>query len=847
MRVNRFLIVTAAVTCALGGQPSISQAQANCSLTCELLANPSLELKSGAQSADREKTIIAIGKIYEQAEKQKNFDNSMYELLMSPFLKGTVGLATQPFPAAGPYIQAYADVGIDKTFEYLKDQNSQALTTLLRSRLPEVERLIATRSDGTSLSDALKPLTGELLSKITDPQARAYALSIISNLQTADIDRMRVEGRASRSDADRANRLLNGKLARILQETRTTQATVEQLSQEIAAQSEIVLKLVQAMGPEAASHLAVLGTKMDEVGRTFTAFSQTLGLLGASEDAQKAAAIGGTVLSIAGRTFTGTLTPDVALQGLNTLIGLFQKPRPDPTIAALNRALARILEAMAEYDRRNHERFLATLAAIEQVESRVLDVQLGMSSLLLAGISQCIMLLPSDALTADAWMTDQSAVMFPTYGKFVSQYSTSRFALPACRAAIQNSFLIAPRVNEGISDRFLANEIKFRLQNSRTGTSVEKADITTKQLFGLFRESISLATDLLMPEFLSLLSTQPPTTRSLDRLVSVVAPQASCIRADAKPTPRGCLGPVDWELFWRNFGVLVDPEAVAAAVRLGGGLLPYYELLDDKDEPFSLEIVDRRYSELRRPIVKALLRGMHLASSVGSAQQSVLGGHFLIPIAHDVILGRWDNLSVSCTSAQAQTAPPPSCNSPTKYGYLVNQGLNLTSEPARNALRQRIVDHLDGTSRRSSNVLFKRNLALYAIRRLMSEPAGDAPSKFNFGAYQLARSYEGSPYPLQLALNLAGTPWTIAASTDAERPESGPWVLASGNMRFVLPPVEDVISDRFAYSSFALTAARTLSSVETWRTDYLYFPANLQDRSVLPRVAYPSGGQPGFK
>lgn len=360
-KVIAILLCSSSVSLEAFGQKS------GCSLQCEraLVVNVEGPIKIPDFTGPSISTLPAEAQMnelldrYQQAAQQAHFLNSFNEFVIKVG-ESYAKFGSERLGPFGPGVEAAVGFGADRLKEYLNEETDKDVRTVLRAELDRVEAALAGRNDPDAIREAVTTVLSPRLQDVTDPNARAEFQEAGIRILAGGLDQLRSEHKVSDAETAKAIKDLAGRITRLSQETQKVMASVEQLKEELKYQQELLNQLVEANRPPPPEVIARQrsGEQLQVIGNTLIQAGNVLKTLGVDQDVYSAAMTSGTVLTIAGRAFSGTLTPDVVLEGINSILGLFSL-RTDPVQQAIRDAVRQILDALAEMDRRNQERFLA--------------------------------------------------------------------------------------------------------------------------------------------------------------------------------------------------------------------------------------------------------------------------------------------------------------------------------------------------------------------------------------------------------------------------------------------------------------------------------------------------------
>jgi hypothetical protein len=698
----------------------------------------------------------------------------------------------------------------------------------------------------------LKNLLGSQLSKISDPETRDAVLAQSILIVQKEIETLK-------SDAANAVQALSAAINDLNRQVTPLSKQVSRLKSEVAAANARLIDNAEALreqtkarqsdpnlgqgGGAAADDqqlaLKRVGQNTIAIGAVTIEAANLLSNLGIQGDAPRVLAVAGNVGILFGRALSGTLDPLSAIQGINSLVSLFNR-RPDPVLSALNKATSQILEAIHDLDRRNQERYLDTVRRIANVESKVLEIHLGIGTLLVDGLGPCRLLIAERLQRDNRWLAQPRFDAFLNLSEFEQTLNRGRSVLGGCKTRLQNIFVLTQNLTDGIADRFLPDETRYRL-SMLGGGGVDKAKSAAQQIFRMQEETYNLSSDLLAPELLPALSVPAYTSKRLNQLVQAVAKDALCRKENDTESAsirqagagQSCGEPFEWRTFFRNYGVSVDPSAADATIRLLLSILPFYEMLDP-NETFDRNLLhNQAESENSRRLIEEMLKGAAILGNVVAAQQNSLTGQLLLPIAGRILANRWGDLTVNCEDAKQDDSvkekPLKHCSFLDPVALVVN-GENFKEADQRTKIRERIVGIVKGRSATvgvdglPANSILQKNLGRYFVYERLQ--AGG----WNIAAYEIARKYEQKRMIETLLKPEYG--FSIVESGD-DKSSGSRWALSfDGDVILPLPPAADLLDGGLDITGPAQRAAILQGAIRSAQSDYVFAPAFLKGATL---------------
>ncbi|MCK1485573.1 hypothetical protein IVB25_23490 [Bradyrhizobium sp. 193] len=765
-------------------------------------------------------------------------------------------------PWVGAAVNLYIGRGLDLVEKKAKAQLDEDARKIVVSGVDKIRSDLGDARDTVTVGAVLENLLGAQLLKISDPETRDAVLArsillVQKELETLKADTANaVRGlNAAINDLNRQVAPLSKQVSRLKKEVAAANAQLADTAKGLTEQTEVRQSdpsLGQGGGAttdEQRRALKRVGQTAIVIGAVTIEAANLLSNLGIEGDAPRVLAVAGNVGMLFGRALSGTLDPLSAIQGINSLVSLFNR-RPDPVLTALNKATSQILDAIRDLDRRNQERYLDTVRRIANVESKVLEIHLGISTLLVDGLGPCRLLIAERLQRENRWLAQSRFDAFLNLSEFEQTFSRGRSVLQECKTRLQNIFVLTHNLTDGIADRFMPDETRYRL-SMLGGGGVDRARSAAQQIFRMQEETYNLSSDLLSPELLPALSIQANASKRLDQIVQEASKEALCRRENGIESAsireagagRVCGEPFEWRTFFRNFGVSVDAAAADATIRLLISILPYYEMLGSSDG------VDRNLahshiaSEKSRRLIEEMLKGAQTLGNVVAAQQNALTGQLLLPVVARILASRWDDLAVTCEDVKREEGeddkPVKHCSFSDPVGLLVN-GENFKEADQRAKIRKRVVDVINGRLSTAAldglpaNAILKKNLARYFVYERLKA------SGWNVAAYEIARNYEQR----RMIERLIGPEYGFSLVESNDNSTGSRWAIRfDGDVVLPLPPSSDLLDGGLDTTGPAQQAAILQGAIRSAQGDYVFAPALLNGaklRSVRRLFRNPS-------
>ena len=807
MRVNLSVVVLAGILLVSEDAASDSISP-KCSVTCDQIiagtGPASAADESGAEIARRYNGLLAG---WRQHEKEQ----SSTEMLQHIAASTTTGIIGK-IPVIGDAISATlreANNGFEKQSHEAERQTfGRLLVTLETSgELGRLQRQI--KNDPTA--DPLRLIDAQLRRAhvLQEDESLFDDLSADARSETQrSISRLTLSGVQKLANLQGVNR---AEIASVKKNIQTLQKTISDLraDRDKANQDYAEVQMDSATDEDVyRAKVAVYVKSSAEYGRQFEALGEILHDVHASPDMQKAVAIAAGAAKVSGQVAQCTVDAVSCLPALASTFHFLSVFGGGSQQSELEAAVERIMARLDAIERKIDEYHRQEMQQLDSIKGNQLLIYDLVRDLSLKDAAQCRTLVNSDAYEKTeglkaGLLKRGHQTQFASYEQFSRVANEHIHQIDGCLRGLQAIFY-PPIGSERISPLLIIPPIDAEIDNSSVFSQDEKDALRSHKIFLAHRKFIK---DFLRPSVVALSERASPTFGDIDQKTTATGESADSATAFFK-------GNFDQELYspivLRITGILV-------------GVHFYWEMWKPPGELISKRELMAQQQPTGRGTAKDVLESAQDVLDVAVAQQAVLGGDLILPLAYEA----WETLKVNTDVSSPDQELM--CGKWRGSDILARESFQCGSatdarEKAK-SLRNSLFDPQNGLV--AHNSLFAYNLVRYIVYRRSIE--NGCTSRLYDGAWK--SSHQSQLLHRCLGGDLLLTHWSHAST---EEKKSDGWSMFIGGEAVPLPTPPEMASQSVLLLPVTVGLVDVRKRIEEARIGY----AMTEDGAELQRYGW---------